>query len=405
MSEGKFKPLRENTAIAIDGGGIKGLIAAMALAEMEAQLGGTPLIENPKIKVLAGTSTGAILAGGIAVGLPMKDLVEMYAGLGETVFPRACWIPAGIRSVFDNLTKLFRPAQFDNHPLRKLLEERVGTLTLGELHEKMHRDLPATPENQRVLIFAVCDIADRRTRLLKSNNPKDAHIRVVDAILASAAAPTFLPVVKLTVTEDGKPKDILCADGGVGSFNNPAYLAAREITDWLDYAPPTVTVLSFGTGFLPSDLYLKEQGDPRGWRLIKWAANLPTIFISDAARTQSVDILDDYLMAALRSVKAGGNAQANISEATASSDVQCPTLNRLDPNKVLEFRRYQLRLPRSIELDDACPSTVNVLRVLGAKVATNLRENRFAPSSDPDIDPEGLCGALHRFDRSQRRQP
>ena len=61
-------PLRNNTAIAIDGGGIRGLIVARALIALEEELGGGPLIEHPQIKILAGTSTGAIITAGIALG-------------------------------------------------------------------------------------------------------------------------------------------------------------------------------------------------------------------------------------------------------------------------------------------------------------------------------------------------
>ncbi len=54
-----MNPLRKNTGIAIDGGGIKGLIIARALMSLETELGCKPLINHPQIKILAGTSTGA----------------------------------------------------------------------------------------------------------------------------------------------------------------------------------------------------------------------------------------------------------------------------------------------------------------------------------------------------------
>ena len=64
-----MSPLRPHTALAIDGGGIKGLIVAQALIALEEELGGGPLIQRPELQIMAGTSTGAIITAAIAMGM------------------------------------------------------------------------------------------------------------------------------------------------------------------------------------------------------------------------------------------------------------------------------------------------------------------------------------------------
>jgi predicted acylesterase/phospholipase RssA len=94
-----MNPLRDNTAIAIDGGGIRGLIVARALIALEDELGGGPLINHPQIKVLAGTSTGAIITAAIALGMNAADIADLYAQLEQKVFPPVAprWPPTPLQ--------------------------------------------------------------------------------------------------------------------------------------------------------------------------------------------------------------------------------------------------------------------------------------------------------------------
>src|SRR5689334_18036354 len=90
---------RDHIALAIDGGGIKGLIVAQALIALEQELGSAPLIKHPAVKILAGTSTGALITAGIAIGMTAKEIAELYIQAGKKVFPPfAPWLPGFIRS-------------------------------------------------------------------------------------------------------------------------------------------------------------------------------------------------------------------------------------------------------------------------------------------------------------------
>ncbi|MBX3080149.1 MAG: patatin-like phospholipase family protein [Anaerolineae bacterium] len=371
-----------NIALAIDGGGIKGLMVAKALVELEAKLGGGPLLHKTNLKVMSGTSTGAILTAAIALGMTAQDMVHMYTSLGSAVFPRWWSEQPAIIKWFASKWELalqvfFRPALFDNKALREILRQvglKYGVATLGDIHQKLNNPENWVPDangkytlspnrvdygvqNERTLIITVVDINERRTRFLKSNDPKDANLKFEDVILASAAAPSYLPVITLPLEDKrtGMIVDTQCTDGGVGSHGNPAYIAALEILQYAKQPDPpnTVSVLSFGTGFLPAKDYELDKGHPRDWRLIKWAQNIPIIMIGDAARWQSVDII----------LKAGG----------------------------VDFRRYQVPMEKDIGLDDASRPALDVLEnVYGERMAERVKEDNFAPNASSDYDPEGL---------------
>ncbi len=91
-----MSPLRKHVALAIDGGGIKGLIVAKALIDLEAEMGGRPLIEHPSLNVMAGTSTGAIITAAIAAGMSAKEITDLYVAAGSSVFPPLLpsWVPS-----------------------------------------------------------------------------------------------------------------------------------------------------------------------------------------------------------------------------------------------------------------------------------------------------------------------
>jgi patatin-like phospholipase/acyl hydrolase len=82
-------------ALAIDGGGIRGLVVAQALIALEDELGGGPLIQQPQLKVLAGTSTGAIITAAISMGMKAEDIAGVFIDMGQKAFPQLApaWIP------------------------------------------------------------------------------------------------------------------------------------------------------------------------------------------------------------------------------------------------------------------------------------------------------------------------
>lgn len=232
-------PPRKHLALSIDGGGLRGLMVAQALAALEKELGGQPLIKHPSLKILAGSSVGALITTALALGLTTTELIEYYTQASENVFPRLTpyWFPSFLKIGVRTLFFLTRPSMYSSQPLKKILcdviSKMTGTpdFTLGQLSERILRP-------DQVLLITTTDITERRGALIRSNDPYYADWPLWEAVLASSAAPTYLKPIQ----RHGR----YYADGGVGSFGNPAYLAAREAIDFCNYRPEDVSLFSFG---------------------------------------------------------------------------------------------------------------------------------------------------------------
>ena len=216
-----MKPFRKNLAIAIDGGGIKGVIVTKALSMVEEQLG-YPLHERTGLT--AGTSTGSIIAAGLASRLDAKTLNELYLELGDEIFHK---------SIRTFLWPLFN-YRYSNRPLKKALQKYFGEKSIAKLWSAKH------PIDVVITTF---DVVENRTHFIKPFKGNYADWSVVKAMMASAAAPTYFPSI------DGR-----YVDGGVGAYGNPCYLAAFEIMFVLGWKLSETTLISIGTGRDPNDL-------------------------------------------------------------------------------------------------------------------------------------------------------
>ena len=214
-----MKSFRKNLAIAIDGGGIKGVIVTKALTMVEEQLG-YPLHERTGLT--AGTSTGSIIAAGLASRLEAKALDELYLELGDEIFHKS------IRTL---LWPMFN-YRYSNRPLKKALRRVLGDKVIADVWKASH------PIDTVITTF---DIVESRTRFIKPYKSKYADWPLVKAVMASAAAPTYFPSI------DGR-----YVDGGLGSYCNPCYLAAYEIVFALGWKPAETTLISIGTGRDPN---------------------------------------------------------------------------------------------------------------------------------------------------------
>ena len=235
--------------LSIDGGGFRGLFAAHLLKRMEEEW---QLNWRSRFRLMAGTSTGAILAAGLACGKSAMQLADFYETHGKAIFtPR-------LRSRLD-LLKLFT-SRYPNNKLQRLLEKILGNMTLGQV------EIP--------LILPAVDIGNGCVHVFKSKYHgdfvRDPGVRVSDAVLASCSAPTYFdPVV---VAEKYQ-----LVDGGLWA-NNPSLIAAIDAHCRLKVPLEKMRVLSIGTGkskvFYPrSQSKWKDRllGSWQGWGLLtRW---------------------------------------------------------------------------------------------------------------------------------------
>jgi hypothetical protein len=252
-----MKPLRKNVAIAIDGGGIRGVIVTRALAMLEDQLGKAT---GQIFRLSAGTSTGSIIAAGLACGLTARQLDGLYMTLGSTVF-RKSW-----RTALHPLSRY----RYSPEPFQAALESVMGDRVLGSFWA-------ADPPTDVVL--TTFDLVSNHTRFLKPWKPEYAGWPVVKAVMASSTVPTYFPVV------DGR-----WVDGGVGSYANPCYLAAYELRFCLNWDPAETTLISLGTGRSPHAFDPGKANRLYAWQ---WIEPMLGAFLS-SADDQQVHLVDTF---------------------------------------------------------------------------------------------------------------
>jgi patatin-like phospholipase/acyl hydrolase len=236
--------------LSFDGGGIRGLVTLAILKRLEAQI--PNFIKNANL--LAGTSTGGIIALGLAAGKSVDEMVALYQNHGQEIFDASWW--RDIRDVGGIVG-----ADYDQKNLGDLLTGIFGNTCLKDL-------------NQRVLVPSFnLDDGDpdesKRTWSPKffHNFPgvdSDGDLTVVEVAMDTSAAPTYFPSHGSYI------------DGGVVA-NNPSMAAVAQTQDQrnLDPAPQLgeLVVMSVGTGMNLS--YLK--GKDLDWGLAQWAKPLVSL--------------------------------------------------------------------------------------------------------------------------------
>jgi len=252
-----MKPLRKNVALAIDGGGIRGVIVAKALIMLEQTLN---MPSQQIFQLTAGTSTGAILAAGIASGFTARQMFDLYVELGADIFPKT-W-----RSALWPLTRY----RYENEPFLEHLRKQLGDRKMGDFW---------APDARRDVIITCFDMAENRSRFIKPWKDEYRDWPVVKAVLASSTVPTYFPVV------DGR-----YVDGGVGSYANPSYLAAYEIKYCLNWDLSETTLISLGTGRSPYAFLPDRSKEMQSW---EWLGPVLGAF-AQSADDQQTHLVDRY---------------------------------------------------------------------------------------------------------------
>jgi patatin-like phospholipase/acyl hydrolase len=255
--------------LAIDGGGIRGVMTTALMQRLLATSGLEGFLDSADL--LAGTSTGGLLALGIAHGLSLDEIRDLYVVDGPKIFDDS-WL--------DDLLDLgkLRGADYKIAPMRRVFKRVLGeTTTLGKLRK-------------RVLITAF-DLDDENgdTRTWKPklfhNFPgagNDRHELAYKVGMYTAAAPTYFPTV------DG------FVDGGVYA-NNPSMCALAQTQDTRYRPTPSlddVVLLSLGTGISLFSI----RGKALDWGYAQWIKPLINLMldgISGIADYQCSQMLRD----------------------------------------------------------------------------------------------------------------
>jgi len=265
---------RRINVLAIDGGGIRGIIPATILAKLEERLG-RPLWQV--FDLIAGTSTGGIIAAAIGAGAKNGDayrpgeLVDMYVQNGPTIFHTNFLTPEA---------QLLGP-KYSPEPLEKVLLKFFG-----------ESELASAKTN---LLISSYDIEGQRPFFFKSAKIAkypEYNWKLREIARATSAAPTYFPPIHL----DNSRAAYTLVDGGV-CVNNPSVAAYAEA----HYLYPGATdflVLSVGTGDRQDHLTYEQV---RHWGLIGWAKQIAPLFMDSVSETSDYEL--HYLLGNARNFR------------------------------------------------------------------------------------------------------
>ena len=182
--------------LSLTGGGTSGYMTCKLLEKVEDVLG---VSIADRVDMIAGTSTGAIIAAGLARGYSASYLALMYKQLQEDIFGK----PKGF------IRSLFQP-KYDSSKLIEIAKDVYGDETFGSEDLKCHLLIPALSLSRPELM----------PKFWKTYDDKDSSVRLRDAVLASISIPAMFPPYKIG--------DKYYYDGGM-CVNNPTLPAIADI--------------------------------------------------------------------------------------------------------------------------------------------------------------------------------
>ncbi|MFH1923071.1 MAG: patatin-like phospholipase family protein [Planctomycetota bacterium] len=254
--------------LSLDGGGIRGLIPAIWLDRLEKMLD-RPLWRH--FDLVAGTSTGAILACAVAAGIDTRRIIDLYSSEGHRVFPSP-----------RRLARFFRGPKYDGRGLVAALDDVFDAACFGEL-------------NVKPTLVTTYDTFTGKPVIFKSDRPRHQKLLVRDVCRASSAAPTYFPPHVLKVSGAKVP----LIDGGVVA-NNPTACAIAEAVrasrrnagdEENGRCLGNLLVASFGTG----DVLRRISGrEAQRWGTVRWA--VPIIDVLFGASSDAVDYIARQLV-------------------------------------------------------------------------------------------------------------
>jgi uncharacterized protein len=248
--------------LSIDGGGIRGLIPALVLAEIERR-------SRKRVwelfDLIAGTSTGGILACALCAPdpLPAEQLVGLYEEEGPHIFERSTW------------QKI--------HSVEGLFDEKYDATALDRALERFLSD-KRLAETKPDLLVPAYNLGEPGPYFFKSRKAREKGEDFPLSVVARAtsAAPTYF--------EPSALDDQALVDGGVFA-TNPTMCAFAEVMRFQPTAD--IVLLSLGTGQRTRQ---RRFADVKDWGLVEWARPiLDVVFdgVSDAVNYQLAHVLDE----------------------------------------------------------------------------------------------------------------
>jgi patatin-like phospholipase/acyl hydrolase len=369
--------------LACDGGGIRGLMSVEILARLEAELraahGRPGLVLADFFDFTCGTSTGAIIAACISAGMSMDGIRAFYVGSGKDMFDKAF------------LLKRLN-YQYNDEPLARKLRSELGR-ALGKAD-----GAPALlgDEGLRTVLMMVMRNHTTDSPWFVSNNPHakynattrpDCNLKLPlwKLVRASTAAPVYFPPEVVTLGEgSAREYAFIFVDGGVTTYNNPAFIAFEMATAapyklmWKT-GVDDLLIVSIGTGKAPLERPDITSSD---MNLLHHATTLPSVLMNAAT--------DGWDMACrtLGDCRFGPKIDNEVDTMTATAEMPVTsstpklfTYVRYDPlltRKGLDELALRDILPANVQQLDSVDHIPAIQRVGAAYGALNVKREHIA---------------------------
>lgn len=275
------KPYR---VLSLDGGGMRGLYTAVLLNGLASHYS----IDGKKgqldvgrgFDLISGTSTGGILGVGLAFGLSLNSIIDLYEHSGTSIFPRP--MPTDGGEKWWAIKNLKRPAA-DARALRKKLDEVFGSTTLEQLFR----------ERGISLCIPSVSVSDQKSLTFKTPHydglTRDPSFSLTDVCLATSAAPFFFPMHQME--HPLTAATLTFADGGLWA-NNPVLVSLIEALRITDCNRP-IEIISVGTCAPPAGEIINEKGANRG--IGDWRFGVKALELSLEAQSQGHNFMAELL--------------------------------------------------------------------------------------------------------------
>jgi uncharacterized protein len=257
--------------LSIDGGGIKGLYSSKILEHLEDKY---RCSISDHFDMICGTSTGGLIALGLSLKIPAKELSKFYEDYGKIIFPYRTWLGGFFRQTF-----LF--GKYSDKPLRECLAKIFKDKKIGD--------------SNNLLCIPSYSITDARPRVFKydhkeKNLESDNKASCVDIALATSAAPTYFPLCEIECFDHKQ-----FVDGGLWA-NNPTMVGVIEALSYFvgngkDF--DSIEVLSISS-------LNNTAGKPVGLRRKRSFVGWKTELFESSIRGQSY--FTDYMMKKLSDI-------------------------------------------------------------------------------------------------------
>ncbi len=363
----KIRPPGPKRILALDGGGIRGIISLEILARIESLLreksgAKDDFVLADYFDFIAGTSTGAIIAAALSLGMKVPDIRQFYLESSSEMFEKA------------SILRRFRYKYEDKKLSQKLREIFGADTTLGS-------------DRLKTLLLLLMRNATTDSPWPISNNPfakfnqrelPDCNLNIPlwQLVRASTAAPVFFPPEVVQVGE----QEFIFVDGAATTYNNPAFQAFLMATiepyqlNW-PAGEDKILLVSIGTGTTPkADIALQAAE----MNLIYISASLPMALIFAALNEQ------DFLCRVFGKCLVGDPLDQEIGDLIGKQGPVSP--------KLFTYLRYNMELssrglaalgladiqPEQVQKLDSIEHTADLQRIGQAAARQKVKMQDFA---------------------------